>query len=88
MRKPRPGGDVWDILRAGGLLGSDAFIERIKPLLLDAPLDPNILRRECDATRPNLKDLFPDVPGNETRDKRIHEAICCYHYKFQEVGAR
>ena len=85
-KKPRPGIDVQDDLCAGSLLGSDAFIERMKPLLLDALPDPNILRRERDAARPNLAEMFSDVPDKETRDERIHAAIHCYHYKLQEVG--
>jgi len=78
--------DVWDDLRAGSLLGSDEFAERMKPLLADAPLDPNILRRERDAARPSLKMLFSDVTDRTTRDQRIHDAIRQHHYTLQEVG--
>ena len=80
------GFDVWEDLRAGSLLGSDEFAERMKPLLADAPLDPNILRRERDAARPRLEMLFSDVTDSTTRDQRIHDAVLRYHYTLQEVG--
>jgi putative transposase len=78
--------DVWEDLRAGSLLGSDEFAERMKPLLADAPLDPNILRRERDAARPSLKMLFTDVTDRTTRNQRIHDAVREHHYTLQEVG--
>jgi len=77
---------VWDDLRAGSLLGSDAFTERLKPRLLDAPLDPNILRRERDAARPSLETLFTGITDRATRDQRIHDAVRRHHYTLQEVG--
>jgi putative transposase len=80
------GVDAWNDLRAGSLIGSDAFIEHMRPLLLNAPLDPNILRRERDAARPSLADLFADVSDKATRDQRIHEAVLCHHYKLREVA--
>jgi len=80
------GVDAWNDLRAGSLIGSEAFIEHMRLLLLDAPLDPNILRCERDAARPSLTQLFPDVSDKANRDKRIHEAVLCYHYKLREVA--
>ncbi len=78
--------DVWDDLRAGSLLGSNAFIERMRPLLLNAPLNPNILRRERDAARPSLCELFSSVFDKKTRDECIYQAVRHHHYKLQEVG--
>ena len=78
--------EVWDKLRSGSLLGSDVFVERIRPLLQSAPLDPNILRKELDAARPSLDDLFTDVRNKATRDSHIHEAVRRYHYTLQAVG--
>jgi hypothetical protein len=78
--------DVWKDLRAGSLLGSDEFAERMKPLLADAPLDPNILRRERDAARPSLEILFSNVTDKVTRDQRIYDAVRAHHYTLQEVG--
>jgi len=78
--------DVWQDLRAGSLLGSDAFAERMRPRLLDAPLDQNVLRRERDAARPSLEGLFRDVSDKPNRDTRIYEAVRVHHYKLQEVA--
>ncbi|MCK4600419.1 transposase [Candidatus Bipolaricaulota bacterium] len=80
------GVNAWNDLRAGSLLGSEAFIERMRPVLLNAPLDPNILRRERDAARPSLAELFADVSDKPTRDERIHEAVLFHHYKLREVA--
>jgi putative transposase len=80
------GVDAWNDLRAGSLIGNEAFIEHMRPLLLNAPLDPNVLRRERDAARPSLAELFADVSDKATRDERIYEAVLCHHYKLREVG--
>jgi len=80
------GVDVWEDLRAGSLLGSQQFIERVKPRLAEAPLDPNVLRRERDAARPSLEALFSDIANRATRDLRIHDAVRKHHYTLQQVG--
>jgi type II secretory pathway component PulF len=53
----------------------------MKPLLANAPLDPNVLRRERNAARPTLKALFSDVADKVTRGQRIHEAVRKHHYR-------
>ena len=80
------GVDVWEGLRSGSLLGSEQFAERMKPRLTEAPLDPNVLRRERDAARPSLVALFSDVADKRKRAQRIHEAVREHHYTLQEVG--
>ena len=80
------GVEVWDSLRAGSLLGSEAFVKKMRPHLLDAPVDPNVLRRERDATRPSLAVLFKNVKERQDRDTRIHDAVRQYHYRLQDVG--
>ena len=77
---------VWDDLHAGSLMGSDAFVEHLRPLLRDMPFDPNVLRREHDAARPSLEDLFSAMPDKATRDELIYRATRIHHYKLQEVG--
>ena len=78
--------DVWEGLRAGSLLGSEEFIEQMKPRLAEAPLDPNVLRRERSAARPTLESLFSGVVSKSARNQRIHAAVHEYHYTLQEVG--
>ena len=80
------GVDVWEDLRAGSLLGSSAFVERLRPRLLEMPLDQNVLRRERDAARPSLEELFRGVSDKTERDTRIHQAVRVHHYKLQEVA--
>lgn len=78
--------DVWEKLRAGSLLGSEAFVEKMRPRLLDTPLDQNVLRRERDAARPSIEEIFQDVASKPDRDARIYSAVRLHHYRLQEVG--
>lgn len=78
--------DVWEGLRAGSLLGSESFVETVRPRLHDTPLDANILRRERDAARPSLEALFQGAVGKSDRDVRIHDAVRLHHYRLQEVA--
>jgi REP element-mobilizing transposase RayT len=55
------GGDVGGELHGGCLLGSQAFIRSLRPLLQDVPPEPNLLRKERVAARPTLKVLFDGV---------------------------
>ena len=77
---------VWDDLRAGSLLGGAAFVNTMRPRLLETPLDQNLLRRERDAARPALSEIFQDVAGKADRNARIHTAVRIYHYKLHEVA--
>lgn len=54
--------------------------------MLDTALDQNVLRRERDAARPSLEEIFQDVADKSDRDARIHDAVRLHHYKLQEVG--
>ena len=58
----------------------------MKPRLAEVPLNPNILRRERDAARPSLEELFSNVAKKETRNQCIHDAACEYHYTLREIG--
>ena len=80
------GVDVWDTLRAGCLLGSEPFVERMRPRLLDMPRDQNVLRRERDAARPSLKEIFRGMADKQDRNARIHAAVRVHHYRLQEIA--
>ena len=80
------GVDVWDDLRAGSLLGGSDFVDKMRPRLLEMPLDQNVLRRERDAARPSLVEIFLDMAGKADRNTRIHDAVRTHHYKLQEVA--
>ncbi len=80
------GVEVWDSLRAGCLIGSDSFVASMRSHLLETPVDQNVLRRERDAARPGLDELFANVIDRVDRDHRIHEAVRLHHYKLREVA--
>jgi len=48
--------------------------------------DPNVLRRERDAARPDLRALFADATDKASHDRRIHDAVRLHHHTLQEVG--
>lgn len=78
--------NVWHGLRAGSLIGSDDFVEHLRPLLLETPLDPNVLRRERDVARPSLDELFSGMSDRATRNELIYLATRTHHYRLQDVG--
>jgi len=80
--------EVWDGLRGGVLLGSDEFVNELKPLLSDFAALKEVPRRERLATRPSLDALFAEVRDKLDRDKRIHEALRVHGYTLQEIADR
>lgn len=80
------GVEVWGSLRAGCLLGSESYVTTMRPKLLESPLDQNILRRERDAAKPSLEEIFRNAANKPDRDQCIHEAVRIHHYKLQEVA--
>ena len=77
---------VWDELRAGSLLGTDGFVDKLRSLLREKPLDPEYRKRERFAARPSLEELFGDVTDKVTRNERIYQAVRVHHYTLREVG--
>jgi len=80
------GVDVWEELRAGAFLGTDAFVKQLAPLLAEKPPDPEIRKEERFAARPSLEKLFSGISDKAMRNERIHQAVRAYHYKLREVG--
>lgn len=78
--------DAWSQLRHGCFLGSDEFVGRMKPLLLESMTDKEITRRERLAGRPSLDELFRAIKGRAMRNERIHEAVRTHQYALSEVG--
>jgi len=78
--------NVWDDLRAGALLGTDGFVDQLRPLLKEKPLNPEYRKRERFAARPSLEELFADVTDKATRNERIYQAVRIHHYTLREVG--
>ena len=67
--------NVWDELRAGALLGTDGFVDQLRPLLKEKPVDPEYRKRERFAARQSLEELFGDVTDKVTRNERIYQAV-------------
>jgi REP element-mobilizing transposase RayT len=78
--------DVWDELQAGAFLGTDAFVDQLRPLLKEKPLDPDYRRRGRFVGRPSLEELFTDVSDKTTRNERIYQAVRVHHYTLRGVG--
>ncbi len=74
--KQGQGVSVWDDVKGGILLGTESFVERMKPLVKEKGVDTEISKRQRFAGRRSLEDLFADVEADRTvRDERIHEAV-------------
>ena len=78
--------NVWDELKAGTLLGTDEFVDQLKPLLKEKPLDPEYRKCERFVTRPSLEELFRDVLDKAARNEQIYQAVRVHHYTLREVG--
>jgi len=78
--------NVWKELRAGAFLGTDGFVDQLRPLLKEKPLDPEYRKRERFAARPSLEELFRDVCDKAVRNERIYQAVRVHHYTLREVG--
>jgi putative transposase len=80
------GVDVWEDVTASVLMGSDAFVQSLKPLLRDVEENREIRGEQRLATRPTLEELFAGVADKATRNERIHTAVRKHQYRLQEVG--
>jgi hypothetical protein len=79
--------DAWRDLRAGCLLGIASFVGPMRPLLPDAPLDPEVLRREPDAATPSLEKPFAGVRGRTTRNTLVDETVHRHRCKLRDAGS-
>ncbi len=80
------GVNVWEELVGGVLMGGDAFVQSLKPLLEDVEGNREIRREQRLALRPSLEVLFDGVRDKQTRNERIHEAVRKHQYRLKEVG--
>jgi hypothetical protein len=77
---------VWDDLRGGSLLGTEAFIEKLKPHLKTRATSIEVPRKERLAGRPSLDELFANVEDKMSRNEQIYQAVRVYEYKLKEVS--
>jgi putative transposase len=78
--------DLREDVTAGVLIGSDAFVQSLKPLLKDVEGNREFRREERLALRPTLDELFAGIADKPTRNERIHAAVREHQYKLKEVG--
>lgn len=78
--------DVWADLRGGVILGTEEFVEKLKPLLRGRSLGMEIPQRERLVTRPKLEELFAGIKDKADRNERIYQAVRVYGYTLKEVA--
>ena len=79
---------LWDNVRSGVVLGGDAFVEQVKPILRGTIQSREIPRRERSLAHPSLSKLLAGTEGDRTlRNQRIYEAVRVYGYRLSEVQA-
>lgn len=78
--------DAWHCLQVGILLGSESFVERIKPLLHDASKDPGFASSYATVARPSLRDLVTESADKMRRNRQVHQAVRNHRYTLQQVA--
>jgi REP element-mobilizing transposase RayT len=78
--------DVWSDRGSGVLLGRDAFVQRMRPLLSDVSENREFKREDRLAGRPTLDELFEGALDKPTRNQRIYAAVRQHGYRLKEVG--
>lgn len=77
---------VWDQLQGGALLGTEAFVEQMRPLLQTAIRSQEHVRKERLLGQPSLEQLFEDVEHDRSlRDRRIFEAFRLHGYTLFQI---
>ena len=78
----------WDHLRGQVLLGSEAFVERLKPGLRDKRQLKEIPRRQRFAARPTLTKLFGAATRSDKtqRNQAIRTAHLDHGYSLSQIG--
>ena len=78
---------LWEKLESGVFLGSEGFVEKLKPRLVEKLADREIPISQRLATRPPLEQLFSKAgKDKETRNAFIYQAVNDYGYTLGEVG--
>jgi putative transposase len=78
--------DVWKDVKAGVLLGSESFVQSLRPLLRNLEENREVGSDPRLATRPLLDTLFAGAKDKATRNQRIHAAVRTHQYTLQEVA--
>ena len=81
------GMEIWDELRHGCLLGTDAFEAKIAPSLSQSQLEIEIPRSQLLAAGPSLDELFSDAADKPSRNRKIREVMRSHEYTLKELSA-
>jgi len=76
---------VWDDLQGGVLLGTERFVEKLKPLLMEQVSTKEIPRKERLAARPSLEELFSGTQDKASRNEQIYQAVHIHAYTLREI---
>lgn len=78
----------WSALRGQVLLGSERFVERLRPLLARLAISPEVPRAERLAGRPTLDELLPRAALSDRRRRNggIAEAYVAHGYTLSEIA--
>lgn len=75
-----------DKLRWKTILGSEQFLEKLKPLLRKEMPFKEIPRKERLVARPSLEELFAGVENRAARNEKIYQAVWDWEYSLREVA--
>ncbi|MFO8034172.1 MAG: transposase [Candidatus Bipolaricaulota bacterium] len=75
----------WTSLQ-GSILGNNAFVKAMKPLLSGRTVSTEFPRRDRLATRPPLDVLFASVDDIRSRNAKLYEAVHIHQYTITEVA--
>lgn len=77
----------WDDLKGQCLLGDDAFLEKMFPMLREKAAFKEVPRIQRFADRPSLASLLEDRDGRQERDRAIGQACLDFGYTQAQVAA-
>ena len=80
------GDNVWEGLHGGVILGTERFVEELRPLLRERRSTTEIPRKERLAVRPGLAELFTGTKDKADRNERIYQAVRVYGYTLKDVA--
>lgn len=76
----------WKDLKGQVLLGSETFVEKIRPLLQATDILVEIPKRQRRLHRPGLQKLLAELDSKETRDRAMASAYLEHGYTLTEIG--
>ncbi|MGB4147129.1 MAG: addiction module toxin RelE, partial [Acetomicrobium sp.] len=78
----------WEELKGGVVLGSENFLDVVKPFLDNYQQDNEYPIYQRKAARPTLKELFANIKIDDKRERngKIYEAVRVHGYTQTEVA--